>query len=66
MSTQERIFGSKRKRIVTHYESTIDGTRRPITVQEAPPVTMSAYDVIVLIQRELKRDLVDQITIIAV
>jgi len=66
MTVQERLFGSKVKRVTLAYKSNIDGTRSPITQQSAPAVTLSEHDVIMLLQRELKRDLVDLITIIAV
>jgi hypothetical protein len=66
MSPQERIFGSKPRRVTIAFESKLDGTRRNITKTEFTGVSMSVFDVVTLLQRELGRENVDRVIITAV
>jgi len=62
-SVQERIFGSGISHKVRTGQ-TLDGT--PIYRTTHPAVTMTAHEVLALLQRELRRDGVDRVTILVV
>lgn len=66
LSVQERIFGSKVARVQIANQGTLAGGMKPLYSAQRPAVTMSYFDVLALLQRELKHEDSDRITIIAV